>query len=263
MKIILGINYKFFELSPKDLFNLIETYDKDFVIEGFEVGLGQITDIGVNLDYITKLASLCKEKNYIFNIHSPIFGKIKNSHTYLDFLNVITNNTNIVMHLLNNTEEHLIVANGYLDSMLKYIENKNYNIQISLENLNIMNGKVRTTKEDIMFFLEKYPNLKFTYDWGHEIIDGVDIKELPKILADRLNNVHIHSYKNNQDHYPIEDMKKLKELINILNNINYKDTIVLEYSVDYIEGNTLEEKFINYINHAKEINKVLGENKND
>ena len=64
-----------------------------------------------------------------------------------------------------------------------------------------------------------------------------------------MNNIHIHTFNKTEDHYPIEDINKDKIVIEMLNNISkkgYKGQVVLEYALDYIEGENLNKKLEKY-----------------
>ena len=67
----------------------------------------------------------------------------------------------------------------------------------------------------------------------------------------KLNNVHIHSVINSKDHNIINekshDIDKIKESLENLKKINYKGPIVLEYAIDNIPGERIEEKIINLV----------------
>ena len=75
-------------------------------------------------------------------------------------------------------------------------------MEVSIENLNDINGLERIKKENIEGILKEFEKLKFTYNIGHELIDNNFVSNLSNLLLERLNNIHIHIYNENRDHYP-------------------------------------------------------------
>ena len=109
------------------------------------------------------------------------------------------------------------------------------NIELSIENLNDIKEVKRLKKEDITDILNQNQKLKFTYDIGHELVDKKEAKIEQNILIERINNIHIHTHIEQQDHYPLTKNKKDKDFL-----INFQ--IILLYFVGrYI--------FINFLNY--------------
>lgn len=259
MKILLSINYKFFKVKPKKFIELVKKFDKDNLINGFEIATASEEDE----NYVKELAEISQREGYIINLHSPLLQG-EEYKKYLEFVIEISNITkrkvNIVFHPINaeNLEKSEKMTYQYIKELNKYILEKNYNdyLELSLENLNDINGIKRLKKENLITILKEEKNLKFTYDIGHEIIDGVQPKELPSILLKRINNIHVHTYNGILDHYPIEsfeenDTKHIQEILEKLVNYGYDENIVMEYAIDYIDGNSFEEKLENYIKYAE------------
>ena len=152
---------------------------------------------------------------------------------------------------------------GYVDKKSKKFDNiiskinflveNNYydNIELSIENLNDINGIKRLKKEDLIEILETQKSLKFTYDIGHEVIDSIKTEKLLNILDEKLNNIHIHTYQKNLDHYPIKNMNEQETIKKLLEKYGDNKTVVLEYAIDYVDGENFETKFKNYIEGSK------------
>ena len=146
-----------------------------------------------------------------------------------------------------------------MTELTEYIAENKYNeyIELSLENLNDFEKIKRLKKENLTDILNENQDIKFTYDIGHEMMDDMIKKDkLNEILAERLNNVHIHTKGELEDHYPIIEktekhtkqvLEKTKQLI----ESGYNGDIVMEYAIDYIDGKNLKEKLICYINCTK------------
>ena len=257
MKILLSLNYKFFKLEPKQLIELIKKYDKKRIIKGFEIATNSEDDE----KYVIELSKIAVEENYIINLHSSSFDSLEKANRYIEFAVKISKITkrklNIVYHPINakNITESKEKTKKQIDELIKYIKLKRYleNIEISIENLNDINKIKRLKKEDLVEILERQHNLKFTYDIGHEIIEGIKTEKLVPELEERLNNIHIHTYKKKLDHYPIKNINDEKTIKKLLNKYSDNKTVVLEYALDYIEGDKFEIKLKNYIESAKKL----------
>lgn len=261
MKTILSINYKFFEISPKEFIDIVVKNDKQNLIRGFEA----VTKSKDEEEYLKKFAKITSDNGYIVNLHAPSLCNVEQYESYLDFAVEISKiqrrKVNIVFHPINadSLEESKKVTNCYVTELTEYIAENKYNeyIELSLENLNDFEKIKRLKKENLIDILNENQDIKFTYDIGHEMMDDMIKKDkLNEILAERLNNVHIHTKGELEDHYPIIEktekhtkqvLEKTKQLI----ESGYNGDIVMEYAIDYIDGKNLKEKLICYINCAK------------
>ena len=255
MKILLSLNFKFFNLEPEKFIELVQKYDNENLIKGFEIAINSIKD---EL-YVLRLAKVALKKEYIINLHSPNFENMEEAKKYLEFAveisKIMKRKINIVYHPINanSIEESKEKAKTQIEDIMQYIEDKKYynNVELSIENLNNMYGIKRLKKEDLIEILEQHKSLKFTYDIGHEIIDGIKTEKLVNVLEERLNNIHIHTYKKNLDHYPIKNINEYKMIKELLEKYQDNKTVVLEYALDYIEGEDFKTKLKNYIESAK------------
>ena len=255
-KIFLSINNNFFQVKPELLINLIKKYDKNNLIYGFEVATGKEDE-----KYVKEFASEAHKKGYRINLHSLPFKDKKEIEDYLKFAveisKIMKEKVNIVYHPeeCSNFIESIQKTEEMIKQIYKIINDNNYSryIELSIENLNILNDNIRLKKEDLLEILKKENQLKFTYDIGHETVDNIKTNELNELLQKRLNNIHIHAHEGKIDHYPIKDFSKEIEITNLLKKYGKRNRIVMEYSLDYIEGSNLEEKIKNYISYAKEI----------
>ena len=255
MKILLSLNYKFFDVEPEKLIKFIKKHDKENLIKGFEIA----TNYEKEKEYLLNLAKLVFKEGYIINLHSPSFENIEEAMQYLDFAveisKIMQRKINIVYHPINakNIDESKEKTKSQIKEIIKYIEIKKYynNVELSIENLNNINGIKRLKKEDFIEILEGEKNLKFTYDIGHEIIEGIKTEKLVNILEERLNNIHIHTYQKNLDHYPIKNVNEHESIKKLLEKYGDNKTVVLEYALDYIDGENFEIKLRNYIESAK------------
>jgi len=268
MNFLLSINNKYFEIPPLKLFEIIEKADSDHTIKGFEAGL---KDLDQSVGYMTEIASLCKQNGFIFNLHIFPLDYAEKNKQFLDYANFLSkqygSNVNTVVHSVNRHHKptSISLTEKYVGLLLEYVKDKKYDLNISIENLNITSPEKglmpRLQKEDLIGILNKYPRLKFTYDIGHEVSDDIVPGELTGVLAERLNNIHFHTYGNNDDHYPVasdeQNFDLIRQLKNIVEHANYSGPIVLEYNIHEIDGETLSEKFENYVKLAIDLKKRI------
>lgn len=255
MKILLSLNFKFFNLEPEKFIELIKKYDEENLISGFEIATNSKKDEW----YVLRLAKVALENKYIINLHSPSFENIEEIKEYLDFVveisKMMKRKINIVYHPIsaNGIDESKEKTKEQIEEIMQYIEDKKYynHVELSIENLNDMNSIKRLKKEDLIEILEQQKSLKFTYDIGHEIIDGIKTEKLVNILDERLNNIHIHTFQKDLDHYPINNIDEYKLIKELLEKYGENKTVVLEYALDYIDGEDFETKLKNYVESAK------------
>lgn len=260
MNILLSLNYKCFKMKPESLIRYIKNIDELKIVKGFEVNASTDDD----KKYLIDLANECNKNSYILNIHLPSLSNIEEYKQYLNYINSITNiynkKINMVLHPIysKNKNESIKNTEKYVYEILKYIKNNNYNVCLSIENLNNINGNYRLKKEDFKNLLEKYEELKFTYDIGHEYIDNSLKYGIDNIYIKKMSNIHVHTFKEKEDHYPIEEIDEilLNKLIEIKSK-GYDNNIVLEYALDYINGDNFHEKLRKYIKYSEIMNNYI------
>lgn len=260
MKIYLSINHKFFEYSPKQLIEIIEKYDVNNSVKGFEIFLNiQNSD---NYNYFNELIRLAIAKGYDIQFHGDSSLNYEEMTKYLDTINefskIYNRKFNVVLHPISNNliEEDIISTNIYFSKVLNYIYYNNYNLNISIENLNSMTNLPRCNKEQLMPIINNNRELLFTYDIGHEIIDYGKITNLEEVFINRLCNVHLHTFNNREDHQKLDENDIYKERwikgILYLKSIDYNGPVVLEFDF-YTLGDNFENRMIEYINIANYI----------
>ena len=132
---------------------------------------------------------------------------------------------------------------------------------ISLENLNSLRNLNRLNKEMIRPMILNDEKLYFTYDIGHEIADYGEITNLDSFMIDDIRNIHLHTCRHEEDHFPIYNNdinwnKIIKSLIFLINN-HYQYNIVFEYDLYECKGYTIEEKILDYLNSIDMISKHI------
>lgn len=261
MKLLLSINQKFHQLTPFDLIKMVEENGKN-IIDGFEIQF-KLPD---HCNYVMELADLCVKYNYHLQIHASTTNDLELERKYLEFCDHLAQKLNykikVTYHSVycNTLEGSIKQTSYYMAELLHIISKNNYNVEVCLENLNSVDGISRINTNQLSTIFNNNQDLKFTYDVGHSIIEYEDIK-LEDVLIERLKNIHIHTFVNGEDHYQLlkKDPHKQEwvKAILYLKKTKYNETVTLEYDVLRFEGDTLEEKVINYIESAKFIKQYL------
>lgn len=251
MKSLISVNNKFMDVSPKELVNLIlqSKYTK-----GIEIYLDSNSEF--ELKYLDDLVFELKRNNLILQVHGEIeldydkqieyIRKLEKYSEYLDSSIVFT------LHTIYDEDKDISLnkTNKYIERLIEDIDNNK--IIVCLENLNDIEGYKRLGKEDIKEVILNNELLFFTYDIGHEIINYKDITNLDKYMIDDMRNVHLHTFRNNEDHIPIykndEHWNEVMKGLTFLKINNYKYNIVYEYGLNYCVGATTKDRIIDYLN---------------
>ena len=250
MKKLISVNSKFMVLSPEKLVEIILDYD----IDGFEIFNNGID----SYSYLEKLAYECKKHNKIFQIHASSDTDIEKQIAFFKKLEFVSDMLgypiNVVLHPIYNEDKNksLIDTANYLNALADNCDmNK---IVITLENLNDMYNLDRLNKNDIIPIICNNDRVYFTYDIGHEIIDGGNITDLNPEVLPLIKNVHMHTnnfkYDYGYDHKPIfkgdDHWNNIIKGILFLKSFNYNGPVVFEYDVYALPGDNFNEKLINY-----------------
>lgn len=260
MKILLSLNDKFTKRTPRDLINLIQENDVSNSIQGFEIYLNLDNDEEVK--YFEEFINLSIKNNYLIQFHSIQTEDIDKQKQYLNFYNEIAKKLDyslkVVFHSfdIGTIEENINYTSEYMAELLNYIYINQFNLMLSIENLNARDNN-RLNKEQIIKILANNNDLMFTYDIGHEILNYGNIIDLNEILISKLVNVHLHTFMYDDDHKSLysKDPNKSKwvKAILYLKSLNYHETIVLEYDLYDMIGEDYEEKLLSYIESAETI----------
>lgn len=261
MNYLISIGWYVFPIIPiNKILELIEIYDKNKKIKGFEIA---------SADYVVmeKMLKFAIKNNLTFQCHAPKRSNDLEILSYLDNLGklsqIYNKKINVVFHSKEDDNLNLSIINTkvFLKKVLNYINDNNLNISISLENLNFHHNHNRINIDKIDTILMEFDDLNFTYDIGHDIFDNHSNSKLSALQIQRLNNIHIHNVHNNLDHCEItlncDYIEALKNSIKYLKKINYTGNIVLETGINRYSGNSPEEQLINYIQAFNSIEKII------
>ncbi|MDD2207841.1 MAG: hypothetical protein PHG03_02110 [Bacilli bacterium] len=263
MKLLLGLNYKFFNKNAHYFISKIEENDLYNNIDGFEI----LFDFKnkKHLTFVENIIPYCLNDNYLLQFHGISDYDLDTQYEYLDYLHIISlkfgTKINVVMHPLiaNDINTSLVHTNLYFSNILNYIFYNDLNISVSIENLTAFND-ITLSKEFLLPILANNIELNYTYDLGHELFEYGQITDLDEILITKLTNVHIHNFFHDVSHLALDknDDNKDQWLKSILylKKINYKGPVVLEYDFNLL-GSNYNEALHNYIKHADYIKDYL------
>ena len=253
MKSLISINYKFMEVSPKELAKLINLskYTK-----GVEINVD--VDKDEEMKYLSDLVFELKKNDLILQVHGEVTLELDKQ---IEFMKLIENYSDylgypivVTMHTIYDDDVNISISKtlDYVSNLLSSINKEK--IILCLENLNDIRGfNNRLNKDDIKPLVLNDEKLYFTYDIGHEIADYGSIINLDGYMFSDIRNVHLHSYNDQGvDHIPIykndrhyQDIIKALEFL-IINHYEYN--IVYEYGLEYCAGNTTIDKIKEYLN---------------
>lgn len=265
MNIFLSLNSKMMNVNVNNFFEILIKNDTSKIIKGIEMYASTEDEFKYTIEFAEK----CMEYGYTLNLHGPLYTDFSKYQIYLDFVKELGYVYNKRPHIVFHSQSSSGIATSILDTItcinkiFNYINEKDIkNIEnISIENLNYVCEYIRLNKENLTPILAENTKLKFTYDMGHALIDGILESKLDNFFLKRLSNIHIHTFKDNEDHKAIDMndkyLTKLKTSLVYILQSGYTGPIVLEYSFDYISGNTTEDKIISYINSAKTFKNIF------
>lgn len=261
MKTLMSINKKFMSLNSFELIELVRNNSKN--IDGYEICIDYNNHD--EIEYLKQLAYNCKKNNLLLQIHGDsslelekqieCFGLLKELSDLLGY------RINVVLHPIskNSKKESIEVTTNYLENLTKTIDNNK--CIISLENLNDDNKEDRLDHNDIMPIVMNNENVYLTYDMGHVLAEYGDVTSINENMIPLITNIHLHTmnnkYSSGFDHKPIlkgdENWNYIMKAITFLKFNKYNGPVVFEYDLYACNGNTLQDKIINY---AKSIDYV-------
>jgi sugar phosphate isomerase/epimerase len=250
-------NKMFSKYTPCELINTITKMDKTNSIDGAEIYINITSNI--EKEYCLELVKLMKDRNWIVQIHSMNLSKLEYNtlKEYLDYYNklstVYLDKLKLTIHPSDEKDikEATVNSINLFNAVNEYITKNNYNIEILVENLNKLNGKIRCNVNEVIHILDNVDIDGITLDLGHYVYDySNDYSNICNI--DKIKNIHLHDINNNVDHYPFYyNNVKLDKIAKYLKEIKYNANIVLEYGLEYLKGTTFEEKINEYINQIE------------
>ena len=264
MKLLLSVNKKFYEVNMKGIFDLIDKKDLDHAIGGIELYIDTLKEYEVEMAVL--IAKKLKERKMKLQIHATKLEKdVLKQYEYLKLYHklsqIMEEKILVVYHPFEekDKETEIYLTSIAMKRLNMHIEDRKYNLKLTLENLDDMGEMKRLKLEDVYNIAKKIPNVGLTYDIGHEVVEGRCKYELDKKYIGRIKNIHLHDISlTGVPHYPFYAKKtQIKKVIKLLKEIDYKGNIVLEIALDYLRGNTYEEKLEEYLNEFIYVKKAM------
>lgn len=258
IKSIISVNKKFMDIAPK---RLIEIINKTKSTSGIELFINCKDQLEMN--YLEELVHEIRKTNLILQIHCDIENSLEDQIVYLKKLENYSQYLNqkivITFHPIYDKDKDISIlkTKEYMNKIIEEINSNN--LILCLENLNNLDGIYRLKKEDLYSVLIPDEKIFLTYDIGHELVELETINYPNNELLEEIRNVHIHDYNKGVEHYPIYKsssnldiiLKSIKSLI----NDDYQYSIVYEYDLFECNGDTIEEKVIDYLKSIEFVTK--------
>ncbi len=257
MKILLKYNEKFFKIPVKKIVELIDKYDKNSLIAGFEVEVSSLTR--PKMEYLTELAEVIKEKKQVLQIRGVSFkNSILLHYDFLKFYDslakILGKKITVVYNpiILPDKAEAIYKTNVILKRLIKNINDNSYNLEICIANVDEEDSQF--TPFDIINIIKIVDNVKFSYNIGNMYLKENQEYNLNKALEKKLKTVCIKNLSDiNSLRYMNIDFDKL---FYYLNEIGYKKTLVIELDIDNIKGENLENKIISSLIEIEKVDKI-------
>lgn len=255
MNFLISINNKFFsKYDSKKLINNINKLDVNKVINGAEIYVDMTNE--EEKEYCLNLTKVMKDNNWIIQVHAADMYKLdeKKVEQYLQYYNKIAliyeRKIKMTIHPAVDINKEISIDKTLktINYINEYIKQNNFNVEVLIENLNEHNGMLRCNIYDVYEMIRNLNINGITLDMGHYVYDYYnDYTNLDKYI-DKIKNIHIHDIYNREDHHPFYyGNVKIEEIAKYIKKINYNESIVLEFGIEYLSGETFEDKMSEYI----------------
>ena len=262
MNSLMSINFKYMELSPKELIELVL---ESKYCKGVELCIDN--DSPIEEKYLDELIHEIQRNNLILQIHGDSRLSIEEQVKYFkqleNYSDILGYPINITLHSIydEDREKSIKLTTDYFNELL---DNTNTDkLVICLENLNDDGPMDRLEKETIEPIILNDDRLFMTYDIGHEIADWGNVTDVNGYLLSEIRNIHIHTYSEaGIDHQPIYRdslhwQEVLKGLLFLINS-DYKYNVVYEYDLYECHGDTTRDKIKDYLNSIDLVSERYG-----
>ena len=262
MNSLMSINFKFMDLSPKELIELVINSKS---CKGVELYIDNNKES--EYKYLDELVYEIKRYDLILQIHANSVLSVEDQIEYMKVLekysDILGYPITVTLHSVfdEDKDKSKELTINYFHELLNNINNDK--LIICLENLNDDGPMDRLEKELIEPIILNDDRLYMTYDIGHEIADWGNVTDVNGYLLSEIRNIHIHTYTEaGIDHQPIYRESAhwnevLKGLLFLINS-NYKYNIVYEYDLYECRGETIKEKIIDYLNSIDLVSERYG-----
>jgi len=262
MNFLISMNNKMFKQSDsKKLIDNIIKLDTNKSVKGAEIYIDMRNDD--EKKYCLNLAKRMKDKDWILQIHSVDMYKLENVtiDEYLKYYNdlaiIYGSKIKLTVHASENIES-ISKDREALIYIHKCIVQNKYNLEVLIENLNSINEIKRCNIYDVYEIIDN-EIMGITLDIGHYVYDySNDYTNLYISHKDKIKNIHLHDINNKVDHYPFYFNKvNLQKVANFLKDILYNKSVVLEFALEYLEGDTFKDKIKEYIKQIEYVKRYI------
>ena len=262
MNSLMSINFKFMDLSAKELIELVM---QSKYCKGVELYIDN--DNSIEEKYLDELVYEIQRNNLILQIHGnsclPIEEQIKYMKVLEGYSDILGYPIIVTLHSIYDDNEDISkeLTVEYFHELLNNINNDK--LVICLENLNDDGPKDRLDKDVIEPIILNDDRLFMTYDIGHEIVDWGNVTDVNGYLLSEIRNIHLHTYtESGADHQPIyRDSVHWNEVLKgvlFLINSDYKYNIVYEYDLYECHGDNTRDRVIDYLNSIDLVSERYG-----
>ncbi|MCQ2749034.1 MAG: hypothetical protein MJ246_03345 [Clostridia bacterium] len=143
-KLLLSINYKLFLDDADSFIKFIKDNDPEGKVGGFEIYFDDEKE--EEKTFAKDLARLSRENGYIFNVHSRWYRSEDSYNEYLRFVNELAleygKTITLTLHPVEseNKQEAEDFSKNLFARLVQYIKEKDYKLDLCIENLNILHG---------------------------------------------------------------------------------------------------------------------------
>lgn len=237
-------------MEMKKLFEVIERAEKDG-FAGFEL----VPPIELLPEY-SKNTSFFLSKNLIFTVHFDYLGtnlcsknngireeSVRQLRETIVFAGKIKAKAVVFHPGMYYVEEDPNLAEERVAKVLPLLLNiaKENNVVLAIENMEDKKEQLCASPEQIIFFLEKFPDLMMCFDVAHAVYTNRERKFIERFwekCKERVIEVHMSGVKQGTPHYKvnlaensvdivsfIEQLKEFRGLVK-LENVKYEDILV-------------------------------------
>lgn len=251
MKFLISLNELRTLSEPKLQLQMLDQIGLMNLIDGIEIN-ANFND-PLEAVRLSEYATLLKQQSKIIQIHTPHgFSDHYNDYDYLSkgihmygkLAEKIHQNIIVVVHPV---KEDVIERAQY--RTMKLISKLNalkviyqYDLTFVLENL--AHPRLGIDGLEPMF---RNKDTLFCWDIGHSIMNGKTDYKLNEHFSKQLYNVHIHDVHINDHHPFIYGKTDYMAAIHNLVSMNYTGSLVIEMNYNHLRGESLYEKFEDYL----------------
>lgn len=258
MKFFMSLHGLHYHWEPSFFVRVLERIDPKHIIDGFEVN-GNPDDI-YERDFMISLTRHLRttsrkiqfHSHFGFNYYYNDLDKLNELLSFYHSLSIIYGTSlSLVLHPVDSFDIEIAISRTHklLENVALLTKINRFNLKYTLENLNNTSSHHRLNTSELAELINRHNTINFCWDIGHEVSESCCHYQLKENMASRLSNVHIHDI-HQKDHAPfIYGATDYKRSIDYLTTIDYKDSVIVEINIALLEGNSLLEKFKNYINN--------------